>query len=63
MTLTATATAERYGIPFVIGDSVAANITGRGFKWFFRTTPVASDFAANYMTVPRRHEGERRQGR
>ena len=21
----------------------------RGFKWVFRTTPVASDFAANYM--------------
>jgi branched-chain amino acid transport system substrate-binding protein len=46
---TATAISERYGIPFVVGDSVAANITSRGFKWVFRTTPVASDFAANYM--------------
>ena len=46
---TATATAERYGVPFIVGDSVAANITGRGFKWTFRTTPIASDFAANYM--------------
>ena len=46
---TATAVAERYGVPFVVGDSVAANITGRGFKWTFRTTPIASDFAANYM--------------
>jgi branched-chain amino acid transport system substrate-binding protein len=49
VSFTATATAERYGIPFIVGDSVAANITGRGFKWVFRTTPVASDFAANYM--------------
>jgi branched-chain amino acid transport system substrate-binding protein len=49
VSFTATATAERYGIPFVVGDSVAANITGRGFKWTFRTTPIASDFAANYM--------------
>jgi len=49
VSFTATATAERYGIPFIVGDSVAANITGRGFKWVFRTTPVASDFATNYM--------------
>lgn len=46
---TATAVAERYGVPFVVGDSVAANITGRGFKWVFRVTPIASDFAYNYM--------------
>jgi branched-chain amino acid transport system substrate-binding protein len=49
VSFTATAVAERYGIPFVVGDSVAANITGRGFKWVFRTTPIASDFANNYM--------------
>ncbi|HLH89535.1 MAG TPA: ABC transporter substrate-binding protein [Xanthobacteraceae bacterium] len=49
VSFTATAVAERYGIPFVVGDSVAANITGRGFKFVFRTTPIASDFAANYM--------------
>ncbi len=49
VSFTATAVAERYGIPFIVGDSVAANITGRGFKWVFRTTPIASDFAANYM--------------
>jgi branched-chain amino acid transport system substrate-binding protein len=46
---TTTAIAERYGIPYVVGDSVAANITGRGFKWVFRTTPIASDFGRNYM--------------
>jgi branched-chain amino acid transport system substrate-binding protein len=49
ITLTASAAAERYGIPFLTGDSVAANLTERGFKWFFRTTPIASDFARIYM--------------
>jgi branched-chain amino acid transport system substrate-binding protein len=47
--LTATAVGERYGIPFVVGDSAAANITSRGFKWLYRVTPIASDFAAAYM--------------
>jgi branched-chain amino acid transport system substrate-binding protein len=46
--LVATAVAERQGIPFLVGDSVALNITGRGFKWIFRTGPIASDFAAAY---------------
>ena len=48
ITLTASAAAERYGIPFVAGESVAANLTERGFKWFFRTTPIATDFARIY---------------
>jgi branched-chain amino acid transport system substrate-binding protein len=38
---TATAVAERYGIPFMVGESAAGNITGRGFKWTFRGTSVA----------------------
>src|ERR1700755_3088752 len=46
--LTASAIAEKYGIPFVNGESVAANLTERGFKWFFRTTPIATDFAKVY---------------
>jgi branched-chain amino acid transport system substrate-binding protein len=49
VTFAATAIAEKYGVPWVVGDSVAGNITGRGFKWVFRVTPVASDFANNYM--------------
>lgn len=44
-----TAVAERYGIPFVVGDSVAANITQRGFKYTFRVTPIAPTFGQNYM--------------
>jgi len=46
--LVATAVAERQGIPFVVADSVAANITQRGFKWTFRVTPIATDFARAY---------------
>jgi branched-chain amino acid transport system substrate-binding protein len=49
ITLTASAIAEKYGIPFLNGESVAANLTERGFKWFFRTTPVAGDFAKIYL--------------
>src|SRR5882757_1505690 len=46
--LVATAVAERQGIPFLVGDSVAQNITQRGFKWVFRSGPIASDFANAY---------------
>ena len=46
---TATAVAERYGILFIVGKSAALNITGRGFKWVFRGTPIASDYARTYM--------------
>jgi branched-chain amino acid transport system substrate-binding protein len=48
VSLVATAVAERQGIPFLVADSVAANITGRSFKWTFRTTPYAPDFAKAY---------------
>jgi branched-chain amino acid transport system substrate-binding protein len=53
VTQTASATAERYGIPFVNGESVAGSLTERGFKTFFRTTPVAADFAKNYIEFMR----------
>ncbi len=48
VSLVATAVAERQDIPFLVADSVAVNITGRGFKWTFRTTPIAPDFAKAY---------------
>src|ERR1700739_2785647 len=48
VSLVATAVAERQGVPYLVADSVAANITGRGFKWTFRTTPFAPDFAKAY---------------
>jgi len=47
--MTATAVAERYGVPFVVSDSVASNITARGFKFTFRVTPIAQNFAESYM--------------
>jgi branched-chain amino acid transport system substrate-binding protein len=47
--LTSTAVAERYGIPYVVSDSVAGNITGRGFQRTFRVTPIAANFADTYM--------------
>src|SRR5215510_11211313 len=46
--LVATAVAERQGIPFLVADSVALNITGRGFKWTYRAGPIAPDFAKAY---------------
>ncbi len=49
VSLVATAVAERQGVPYLVADSVAANITGRGFKWTFRTTPIAPDFAKAYF--------------
>src|SRR5499425_2511242 len=57
---TATAVAERYGVPFMVGESAALNITGRGFKWVFRGTPIASDYAATYM---RFFDDMKKQGR
>jgi branched-chain amino acid transport system substrate-binding protein len=48
VSLVAASVAERQGIPFLVADSVAANITGRGFKFTFRTTPYAPDFAKAY---------------
>jgi branched-chain amino acid transport system substrate-binding protein len=48
VTFAATTVAERNGIPWLCGDSSSPNITGRGFKWVFRTTPIGPDFAAAY---------------
>jgi branched-chain amino acid transport system substrate-binding protein len=47
-TLTASAIAERYGVPFMAPESTSPNLTERGFKWFFRTTPYGTDFGAAY---------------
>jgi branched-chain amino acid transport system substrate-binding protein len=47
-TLTASAVAERYGIPYVAGEASAPSLTQRGFKWFFRPTPIGTDFGAAY---------------
>jgi branched-chain amino acid transport system substrate-binding protein len=48
VSLVATAVAERQAVPYLVADSVAANITTRGFKFTFRTTPIAPDFGKAY---------------
>jgi branched-chain amino acid transport system substrate-binding protein len=58
--LTSTAVAERYGVPYVVADSVATNITARGFKSVFRVTPIAINFGETYM---RFLAGMKQQGR
>ena len=47
-TLTASAVCERYGIPFVAGEASAPSLNLRGFKWFFRPTPIGTHFGAAY---------------
>lgn len=46
---TASQVAERNGIPYVTGESEATNLTERGFKWFFRTTPSSQTQAKDYF--------------
>lgn len=48
-TLAATGLAEHHGIPFLVPDATAPDITGRGLKFVFRTTPIGSDIAATYV--------------
>ncbi len=49
VTFAATTVAERNGVPWMVGDSSSPNITGRGFRWVFRTTPIGPDFANAYV--------------
>jgi branched-chain amino acid transport system substrate-binding protein len=48
-TLAATALAEHHGVPFLVPDAGAPAITGRSFKWVFRTGPIAVDDAKAYV--------------
>jgi branched-chain amino acid transport system substrate-binding protein len=48
--LTASAVCERYGIPFMASEASAPTLTERGFKWFFRPTPIGTDFGAAYTS-------------
>ena len=49
VTATASAVAERSGIPFLNAESSSASLTTRGFKWFFRTTPHDDLFVRNFF--------------
>jgi branched-chain amino acid transport system substrate-binding protein len=48
VTATTSQVAERYGVPHMNAESSSPTLTERGFKWFFRATPVAGDFARAY---------------
>jgi branched-chain amino acid transport system substrate-binding protein len=50
-TLTASAEAERYGVPFLNGESTATTLTERGFEFFFRATPIGTHFGAAYAAL------------
>jgi branched-chain amino acid transport system substrate-binding protein len=39
VTKTVSAVAEQYGVPMINGSSTSPELTYRGFKWFWRTTP------------------------
>jgi branched-chain amino acid transport system substrate-binding protein len=49
VTATASQVAERHGIPFLNSDSTSSTLTGRGFKWFFRTTAHDELFVQNFF--------------
>jgi branched-chain amino acid transport system substrate-binding protein len=39
VTKTVSAVCEQYGVPMINGSSTSPDLTMRGFKWFWRTTP------------------------
>jgi branched-chain amino acid transport system substrate-binding protein len=49
VTATASQTAERYGVPFLNGNSTSPGLTERGFEWFFRCTPDDDLFTKNFF--------------
>ena len=49
VTKTASAVAERAGIPLVNGDSSSPALTEQGYQWFFRTSPHDGDFSKIIM--------------
>jgi branched-chain amino acid transport system substrate-binding protein len=57
VTNTASQTAERYGVPFLNGESSSPALTNRGFKWFFRTTPHDELFVQNAFEFLKDLEG------
>jgi branched-chain amino acid transport system substrate-binding protein len=50
---TSSQVAERFGAPYVSGESEATPLTERGFKWFFRTTPSSQTQARDFFTFLR----------
>ena len=61
ITLTASAIAEKYGIPFLNGESVAANLTE--LQMVLSRHPDRDRFRKSLLRLPDRDEGRRRQDR
>ncbi|MFC4276486.1 ABC transporter substrate-binding protein [Achromobacter aloeverae] len=49
VTKTASRVAEQAGIPYLNGESSSPDLTDRGYKWFFRTSPTDDTFVENMM--------------
>ena len=49
VTKTASRIAEQRGIPYLNGESSSPDLTERGYKWFFRTSPNDDTFIENMM--------------
>ncbi|OZI34084.1 ABC transporter substrate-binding protein [Bordetella genomosp. 10] len=49
VTKTASRIAEQHGIPYVNAESSSPDLTERGYKYFFRTTPTDETFIENMM--------------
>ena len=59
VTETASMVAERMKIPFFNADSSSPKLTGRGFKWFFRSTPHDETFTEAMFQCIRENEKKR----
>jgi len=59
VTATASAVAERYGIPFLNPESSSPGLTRRGLQWFFRTSPHDEHFTQGMFEFFRDFEKKR----
>jgi branched-chain amino acid transport system substrate-binding protein len=59
VTATASQVAERYGVPFMNGESSSPTLTERGFRWFFRTSPHDGHFSQAMFDFIRDFEKKR----
>jgi len=51
VTKTVSAVAERYGIPMINDSSTSPDLTKRGLKWFWRTTPNDESFTKDLFEL------------
>jgi len=59
VTATASQVAERYGVPYMNGESSSPTLTERGFKWFFRTSPHDGHFSLAMFEFMKEFEKKR----